>query len=325
MTCVSRRRRWFTLATVVFATIAGCAGQTTRVRWRSVNPATEPARNEGSPDAVSVPTAATDGSAPGLPPGRLSLRAVADTQLTTPWAIRFASGCFTAMSNAQGAPRVEVVGDWVVAGYDLRLKLDASLSRVIPGRQIERSALAVDQLADAWTGVRPGTHRLAVFAARQQDGQIPLDDASHFAVTLCDFVVHSDGQWEAVEGKAVEGKAELTLLGPEGTFHGSGRAPLVQLVLARSPAAPQAVDLNGERRRLVVARPDGGQEIHVIGRGVYELLPVEAAAGNEGSLPAGDYALWLDRALEPTRGAPHGVAQPPPEPAVKHVITVNPE
>lgn len=194
----------------------------------------------------------------------------------------------------------------MVAGYELRLKLDTSLSRVIAGRQTERSALAMAELVDAWTGIGPGRHRLAVFAARQPDGQIPVDEAGNPAVSICDFVVHPDGQW-----RATDSNVELTLLGPEGTFHGSSDAPLIQLFPARSPAAAERVDLYVERRRLIIERPDGGQETHVVGRGVYELLSAGAAAGDESTLPGGDYVLWLDPLHE--------------GPTLKHVITVNPE
>lgn len=316
MTCVSRRRAatlngvfTFSVLTLVITNFTGCVAPTTRIRLRELRPSST-APQLAPPVASGVataPTPSTDSTPSALTRvHRLKLEVVPQLQVPSPWQVHFGPDC-AAATLANSGNAVEVLGDFVVEGYELRLKLDAAISRAIPERQVERGTLNLGQLMDAWSSLATGKHRLAVFAVRATDGQVPLDVKGTPAVAFCDFEVGPGGKTSSFEGPVT-----LSLLGPEGTLHGQSTRPLVQAFWVRGSRMRPTPDSN--EALLMVGLPDGQQEAVGLGSGAYRLLPTS----NEASLMGGDYALWIDTASRSRNGVSA-------DPSLVSVITVNPE
>lgn len=303
----------FTIGVIgVCALVVACGGQSERIRLHDLRPAAPVASMSASSATPVTPPGSEVTRALALTSSNaLRLEPVAPAQLTVPWRVGFAAGCFEndTPGTPSPAPDVQVLGNFTAEGYTLRLKLDAAISRRIPDRSAERRGIALASLFDVWSPLRGGRHRLTVFAAREGDDLIPVDDANKPAVAFCDFELDERG---AVAVKTDEPR--WSVLGPEGTRHGAAAAELLLQTYWGAPSMGARTAGPGHER-VLIQRPDGVREVHPLLGGAERVLSSVPAA----SLPAGDYALWL-------QGTSHeGAEHEAPSVVAAHVVTVNPE
>jgi hypothetical protein len=301
-------------AAVCGSGIIGCVTGTTRVLMHSPNAApraTSASTNAkvDQPAAASVPLSAGE-----TPINRLTPNRVPDIHVDVPWRVDFGTDCVvSAQAPAGGAFWVEISGDFEVSGYELRVKLDAALSRVVAAKQKERTLIPSTQLVDPWTDIGTGTHRLAVFATRVGDGQVPLDTDGAAAVSFCEFSSETGARISQADVQL-----DNALLGPEGTLHGEGAGGLLVQLFSRGHRLPSLspAPRSGAKVRLLVERPDGGYDTHTVEPGVYRLVPATGAS----PLAAGDYSV---------RTEPHSSTVPEKAEnmlsALTYTVAVNPE
>lgn len=193
--------------------------------------------------------------------------------------VGFAPVCIAGAGKGPSAeaPSVHVEGTFAERGYDLRLRFDAHTSRSLVLAKRGHTEVALSSLANEWDVLTPGVHELVLFA-RDVRGVVPTGPSGALAYDVCRFSVSEAGRVQALP----EQGSTWVLLGPEGTRHGSvAEAAWVQVAGPAPDGAPPPLE---------VRRPDGGRELHDVGRGLFEVSPLQngdywfglAASGNGG-------------------------------------------
>ncbi len=275
-----------------------------------------PARTPAAAVATSVAPAPNQVVAP---PNQLRFSEQPVAVLPGEWGVEFARPCVK--STDDGSHVLVLQGEFDVPGFELYLRYDGYLAR--PVVQAARSSAGAREvrlatLMDEWGELRPGRHRVVLFAAGTADGRTPYTLQGEPALSLCDLQVQADtvvdietspetktdsAHAAAAQPRPLDAAAQprVLLMSPQGTLNGNLAADAALLQLFVIPRARTAT--------LVVERPDGGQDRHQLEAGAYSIAGLTNGdyRFSTGFVAADGFAsggLWTPHVVTVNRDAP---------------------
>lgn len=278
----------------------------------------------GAPPARTPAAAVATGVAPApnevvAPPNQLHFSEQPVTVLPGEWGVEFARPCVK--STDDGSHVLLLQGEFAVPGFELYLRYDGYLAR--PVAQAAPSSAGAREvrlatLMDEWGELRPGKHRVVLFAAGTVDGRTPYTLQGEPALSLCDLQVQADTVVDteasperqtdpthaaAAQTRPLDAAAQprVLLTSPQGTLNGNLAADAALLQLFVIPRARTAT--------LVVERPDGGQDRHQLEAGAYSIAGLTNGdyRFSTGFVAADGFAsggLWTPHVVTVNRDAP---------------------